>query len=264
MEDYLRQFRLGPHTAGLAWLDCGSGADGLDAGVGPGTGRRARAQRAGTGRGPVPGGAGHHRPPGDAPRGLAAVGGGGVPPAAAVAGPAGAAVRSAASGRRGGRGLHLRPAVAALGRPARRGPAEPAAQTAAGLRDHRHLRSVSDAELGSALLEVAAIARAVGGRRDLVSVLPCDAAARVVHPLCRAEGIPLVGGGGTDLRTGFARALRAAAPPGRHRGPDRRPDALAAAAAVPDGGRPVPPAPGAWREEVRPAYRERHRPGRGW
>jgi len=47
------------------------------------------------------------------------------------------------------------------------------------------------------------------GRRDLVSVLPCDAAARVVHPLCRAEEIPLIGGGGTDLRSGFARALRA-------------------------------------------------------
>jgi hypothetical protein len=26
--------------------------------------------------------------------------------------------------------------------------------------------------------------------------------------LCRAEGIPLIGGGGTDLREGFARALR--------------------------------------------------------
>jgi len=68
--------------------------------------------------------------------------------------------------------------------------------------------SVSDAELGSALLEVAAIARAVGGRRDLVTVLPCDAAADVVRPLCRTEDIPLVGGGGTDLRAGFARALR--------------------------------------------------------
>ena len=68
--------------------------------------------------------------------------------------------------------------------------------------------SVSDAELGSALLEVAAISRAVGGRRDLVSVLSCDAAARTVHPLCRAEEIPLVGGGGTDLRAGFARARR--------------------------------------------------------
>ena len=68
--------------------------------------------------------------------------------------------------------------------------------------------SVSDAELGSALLEVASIGRAVGGRRDLVTVLPCDAAARIVHPLCRAEGIPLIGGGGTDMRTGFAAALR--------------------------------------------------------
>ncbi len=69
--------------------------------------------------------------------------------------------------------------------------------------------SVSDTELGSALLEVAAISRAVGGRRDLVTVLSCDAAARIVHPLCRAERIPLVGGGGTDLRTGIAKALRA-------------------------------------------------------
>ncbi len=69
--------------------------------------------------------------------------------------------------------------------------------------------SVSDAELGSALLEVAAIGRAVGGRRDLVGVLSCDSAAGTVHPLCRAEGIPLLGGGGTDLRSGFARALRA-------------------------------------------------------
>jgi predicted metal-dependent peptidase len=60
--------------------------------------------------------------------------------------------------------------------------------------------SVSDAELGTALLEVAGIARAVGGGRD--------AAAGVAHPLCRAEGIPLLGGGGTDLREGFAAALR--------------------------------------------------------
>jgi predicted metal-dependent peptidase len=69
--------------------------------------------------------------------------------------------------------------------------------------------SVSDTELGSALLEVAAIVRAVGGRRDLVTVVSCDAAAQTVHPLCRSAGIPLVGGGGTDLRAGFTRALRA-------------------------------------------------------
>jgi predicted metal-dependent peptidase len=68
--------------------------------------------------------------------------------------------------------------------------------------------SVSDAELGSALLEVAAISQAVGGRRDLVSVISCDAAAGVAVPLCRAENLELLGGGGTDLRSGFARALR--------------------------------------------------------
>jgi predicted metal-dependent peptidase len=68
--------------------------------------------------------------------------------------------------------------------------------------------SVSDAELGGALLEVAAITRAVGGRRDLVTVISCDAAARTAVPVCRAENIELLGGGGTDLRSGFARALR--------------------------------------------------------
>jgi len=31
----------------------------------------------------------------------------------------------------------------------------------------------------------------------------------VAWRLCRSEGIPLVGGGGTDLREGFARALSA-------------------------------------------------------
>ncbi|WP_240690920.1 MULTISPECIES: VWA-like domain-containing protein [unclassified Amycolatopsis] len=66
---------------------------------------------------------------------------------------------------------------------------------------------MSDAELGSAILEIAAIVRAVGGRRDLVSVLSCDAAAYVTQ-LCRDEGIPLMGGGGTDLCAGFAEALK--------------------------------------------------------
>ena len=36
----------------------------------------------------------------------------------------------------------------------------------------------------------------------------CDAAAGVAVPICRAEDIELIGGGGTDLRSGFARALR--------------------------------------------------------
>lgn len=67
---------------------------------------------------------------------------------------------------------------------------------------------MSDAELGGALIEVAAISRAVSGRRDLVSVISCDAAAGVAVLLCRAESLELLGGGGTDLRSGFARALR--------------------------------------------------------
>jgi predicted metal-dependent peptidase len=76
--------------------------------------------------------------------------------------------------------------------------------------------SVSDAELGSAILEVAAITRAVGGRRDLVTAPSCHAAAQVAMALCRAEGIAMRGGGGTDLRAGFASTLRA----------DPRPDVI--------------------------------------
>ncbi|MFD0560093.1 putative metal-dependent peptidase [Stackebrandtia endophytica] len=67
--------------------------------------------------------------------------------------------------------------------------------------------SVSDTELGIALVEVAAISRAVGGRRGSVSVISCDAAAGVAAPLCQEEDIELIGGGGTDLRSGFARAM---------------------------------------------------------
>ncbi|MCX2925035.1 hypothetical protein ORI94_15920 [Streptomyces sp. NEAU-W12] len=52
-----------------------------------------------------------------------------------------------------------------------------------------------------------------------------------MRSLCRAEEIPLVGGGGTDPRTGFATALRSRPRPdalavltdGRTPGPDRRP-----------------------------------------
>ena len=40
-----------------------------------------------------------------------------------------------------------------------------------------------------------------------MSVLSCDAAAGVAVPLCRAEGIPLIGGGGTDMREGFTTVL---------------------------------------------------------
>ncbi|MFF8982288.1 VWA-like domain-containing protein [Streptomyces globisporus] len=208
MEDYLYQFRLGPRTRNLAWLDCGSGADGLERewDLGPDGAHglsaheqdavRFRVAQGITGR------------PGNASKGWKRWAEEAFHPPQPWRELLGAAVRSAASGPGAGEDY-------SYGRPSRR---------STGLRGvvlpslcRRPPRvsvvidtsgSVSDAELGSALLEVAAISRAVGGRRDLVTVLACDAATRVVHPLCQAEGIPLVGGGGTDLRTGFAKALR--------------------------------------------------------
>jgi predicted metal-dependent peptidase len=128
----------------------------------------------------------------------------------------GAAVRSAVSGPGAGEDY-------SYGRPARRSASVPGAVLPSLRRRPPRVcvivdtsGSVSDAELGVALREVAAISRAVGGRRDLVRVVSCDAQAHGVRAVCAAEGVELVGGGGTDLRAGFARALR-----------DRpRPDAL--------------------------------------
>ncbi|WP_312018615.1 DUF2201 family putative metallopeptidase [Streptomyces sp. I05A-00742] len=208
MEDYLRQFRLGPLAQDLVWLDCGSGADGLDREWerGPdgahGLGAhdidavRFRVAQGITAR------------PGDAPAGWRRWAEEAFHPPQPWRELLGAAVRSAVSGSGAGEDY-------TYGRPSRRSAGVPGAVLPSLRRRPPRVSvvidtsgSVSDAELGSALLEVAAISRAVGGRRDLVSVLPCDAAAQAVHPLCRAEGIPLVGGGGTDLRAGFARALR--------------------------------------------------------
>jgi predicted metal-dependent peptidase len=208
MEDYLRQFRLGPRLQHLAWLDCGSGADGRrrEWDLGPdgahglaGQERdlvRFRVAQGITGR------------PGSAPEGWQRWAEEVFHPPQPWRELLGAAVRSATSGPGAGDDY-------SYGRPARRSTALP--RTVLPSLRRRPPRvcvvvdtsgSVSDAELGSALLEVAAISRAVGGRRDLVTVVSCDAAAQTVHPLCRSAGIPLVGGGGTDLRTGFARALR--------------------------------------------------------
>jgi predicted metal-dependent peptidase len=208
MEDYLRQFRLGPYTQGLVWLDCGSGADGLDREweLGPDgpdgfspqeqDAVRYRVAQAITGR------------PGNASRGWRRWAEQAFHPPQPWRELLGAAIRSAASG--GGSGDDY-----SYGRPARRSVSLPDVILPSLRRRPPRVSvvidtsgSVSDDELGSALLEVAAIGRAVGGRRDLVTVLPCDAAARIVHPLCRSEGIPLLGGGGTDMRTGFATALR--------------------------------------------------------
>jgi predicted metal-dependent peptidase len=208
MEDYLRQFRLGPRTDGLTWLDCGSGADGLcrEWELGPDGANalsdqqrdavRFRVAHSIVGR------------PGQAPRGWQRWAKEALHPTQPWRALLGAAIRAATSSSGTGENYTYR-------RPARRSAAVPGAVLPSLRRTPPRVSvivdtsgSVSDAELGSALLEVAAITRAVGGRRDLVTVLSCDAAARVVHPLCQAEDIPLFGGGGTDLRAGFVRALR--------------------------------------------------------
>ncbi|MEZ0069470.1 putative metal-dependent peptidase [Streptacidiphilus sp. MAP12-20] len=209
MEDYLRQFRLGPRTQELVWLDCGSGADGLDRGweLGPdgadGLSEQERdAVRFRVAQGII-------GRPGDAPKGWQRWAEEAFHPSQPWRELLGAAIRSAVSGSGAGDDY-------SYGRPARRSAGVPGVVLPSLRRRPPRVAvvvdtsgSVSDAELGSALLEVTAISRAVGGRRDLVTVVSCDAAAQTVHPLCRAEGIALVGGGGTDLRTGFQAALRA-------------------------------------------------------
>ncbi|WP_406086967.1 DUF2201 family putative metallopeptidase [Streptomyces virginiae] len=231
MEDYLRQFGLGPLTQDLVWLDCGSGADGLERewDLGPDGAHGLGAQEQDAVRFRVA--QGIHGRPGSAPAGWRRWAEDALHPPQAWKELLGSAVRSAASGAGAGgdysyarpsrRSTALRGAVLPSLR--RRPPRVCVVIDTSG--------SVSDAELGSALLEVTAIARAVGGRSDMVSVVPCDAAARIVHPLCSGEGIPLLGGGGTDLRTGIAKALATGPRPdvivvltdGQTAWPDRRP-----------------------------------------
>lgn len=230
MEDYLRQFGLGPRTQDLAWLDCGSGADGLERewDLGPDGGHglseqerdavRFRVAQGITGR------------PGSASKGWRRWAEEAFHPPQPWRQLLGAALRSAVSGSGAGEDY-------TYGRPSRRSAGVPGAVLPSLRRRPPRVSvvvdtsgSVSDTELGTALLEVAAISRAVGGRRDLVTVLSCDAATRVVHPLCRAEGIVLLGGGGTDLRAGFAKALRS----------QPRPDVIVA---LTDGQTPWPSAP---------------------
>lgn len=208
MEDYLRQFRLGPHTQGLAWLDCGSGADGLERewDLGPEGAHGLSEQERDAVRFRVAQGIAGR--PGNTPEGWKRWAEEAFHPPQQWRELLGAAVRSATSGSGAGEDY-------TYGRPSRRSAGLPGVVLPSLRRRPPRVcvvidtsASVSDSELGSALQEVAAISRAVGGRRDLVSVLSCDASAGIVHRLCRAEGIPLVGGGGTDLRAGFAKALR--------------------------------------------------------
>jgi predicted metal-dependent peptidase len=208
MEDYLRQFRLGPYTQGLAWLDCGSGADGLERewDLGPDGENGLSAQERDAVRFRVAQGVTGQ--PGNVPKGWQRWAQDAFHPPQPWRELLGAAVAAAAAGAGAGEDY-------AYGRPSRRSASLPGVVLPSLRRRSPRVcvvidtsGSVSDGELGSAILEVAAIARSVGGRPDLVTVLTCDAAARVAQPLCRAERIPLVGGGGTDLRAGFAKALR--------------------------------------------------------
>ncbi|WP_242432579.1 VWA-like domain-containing protein [Streptomyces sp. Root1310] len=209
MEDYLRQFGLGPHTQNLVWLDCGSGADGREREweLGPDGAHGLSEQERDAVRFRVAQGIAGRR--GTAPAGWRRWAEEAFHPPQPWRDLLGAAVRSAASAPGAGEDY-------SYGRPSRRSAGVPGTVLPSLRRRPPRVSvvidtsgSVSDAELGSAILEVAAISRAVGGRRDLVTVVPCDAAARIVHPLCRGEGIPLMGGGGTDLRAGFTKALRA-------------------------------------------------------
>ncbi|POX60200.1 hypothetical protein C3492_28535 [Streptomyces sp. Ru62] len=200
MEEYLRTASLSALTAELAWLDCGSGADGQarpwELGPDGAHGLSRRVAEGIRGR------------PGHAPEGWRRWAEEAFHPPQPWRQLLGAAVRSATGAPGAGEDHSYR-------RPSRRSAGVPGALLPSLRRKPPRVcvvidtsGSVSDAELGSALLEVAAISRAVGGRRDLVSVISCDAAAGVAVPLCRAENIALVGGGGTDLRSGFTRALR--------------------------------------------------------
>ncbi|MEV0359099.1 VWA-like domain-containing protein [Nocardia sp. NPDC050697] len=208
MEDYLRQFRLGRHTEAMAWLDCGSGADGLDRDweLGPDGADALSEQEREAARFRVAQSIAGH--PGTASRSWRRWADEALHPPQPWRDLLGAALRAATSAAGTGDDY-------TYGRPARRSAALPGLVLPSLRRTPPRVAvvidtsgSVSDADLGSALLETAAIARAAGGRRDLVTVLSCDAAAHIAAPLCRASAIPLIGGGGTDLRTGFTRALR--------------------------------------------------------
>lgn len=230
MEEYLRRASLSGLASDLAWLDCGSGADGQERPweLGPdGAHGLTRQQRDAVRFRVAEGIKGR---PGDAPEGWRRWADEAFHPPQPWRQLLGAAVRSAASAPGVGEDHSYR-------RPSRRSAAVPGVLLPSLRRTPPRVcvvidtsGSVSDAELGSALLEVAAIARAVGGRRDLVSVISCDAAAGIAAPLCRAEDIALIGGGGTDLRSGFARALRSRP----------RPDVIVA---LTDGQTPWPSAP---------------------
>ncbi|MFE6223079.1 VWA-like domain-containing protein [Streptomyces sp. NPDC057854] len=208
MEDYVRAVRITPRTADMAWLDCGSGADGHHRPweLGPdGADALTPQEREAVVFRVAQGIAGR---PGTAPAGWQRWAEEVCHPPQPWRELLGGALRAAVSSAGTGGDYTYR-------RPARRAASLPGVVLPGLRRTPPHVAvvidtsgSVSDAELGSALLEVAALTDALGGRRDLVTVIACDAAAHTARRLCAEAEVPLVGGGGTDLRAGFARALR--------------------------------------------------------
>ncbi len=160
MEEYLRRFRLGPHTQSMAWLDCGSGADGLERewDLGPDGADGLSDQERDLVRFRVA--QGITARPGNTPKGWRRWAEEAFHPPQPWRELLGAAVRSATSGAGAGEDY-------SYGRPSRRSPALPGAVLPSLRRRPPRVcvvidtsGSVSDTELGSALLEVAAISRA--------------------------------------------------------------------------------------------------------
>ena len=69
--------------------------------------------------------------------------------------------------------------------------------------------SVDDGMLGQALGEVDGAIAGLGIPGEQVTVLACDAAVSTVQKVRRAKDLRLSGGGGTDMRVGIDRAVRA-------------------------------------------------------
>ena len=243
MEDYLRQFRLGPRTPDLAWLDCGSGADGLrrEWDLGPDGAHGLSEQERDAVRFRVAQGIVGR--PGDAPQGWQRWAEEAFHPPQPWRDLLGAAVRSAASAPGAGEDYtYGRPSRRSAGA-ARRRAAEPAAHAAAG-------RAWSSTPRGRSVTPNWA-ARCSRSPR---SPGPWAAAA-TWSPCCRATRRP-----GSRTRCAVPRASRWSAAGVRicaRVSPRRcasrpRPDVVvvltdgqtpwpSTPAAVPDGGRPVPP-----------------------